>query len=83
MPDGTITAILQGFKRFEVEEVFEYNPYLLGRVRYMDDIVPEEDTKVRMIAESLKDKASAIIKRSITYADNTVRNIDTRQVIAA
>ncbi len=64
MPDGTITAILQGFKRFEVEEVFEYNPYLLGRVRYMDDIVPEEDTKTRMIAESLKEKAAAIIKSS-------------------
>ncbi len=64
MPDGTITAILQGFKRFEVEEVFEYNPYLLGRVRYMDDIVPEEDTKTRMIAESLKEKAASIIKSS-------------------
>ena len=64
MPDGTITAILQGFKRFEVEDVFEYSPYLLGRVRYMDDIVPEEDTKVRMIAESLKEKATAIIKSS-------------------
>ena len=24
MPDGTITAILQGFKRFEVESVFDY-----------------------------------------------------------
>ena len=64
MPDGTITAILQGFKRFEVEEVFEYNPYLLGRVRYIDDIVPEEDTKIRMIAESLKEKATLIIKSS-------------------
>ena len=64
MPDGTITAILQGFKRFEVEEVFEYNPYLLGRVRYLDDVVPEEDTKTRMIAESLKEKAAAIIKSS-------------------
>ena len=64
MPDGTITAILQGFKRFEVEDVFEYNPYLLGRVRYMDDVVPEEDTKTRMIAESLKEKAAAIIKSS-------------------
>ena len=64
MPDGTITAILQGFKRFEVEDVFEYNPYLLGRVRYMDDIVPEEDTKVRMISESLKEKATLIIKSS-------------------
>ena len=64
MPDGTITAILQGFKRFEVEDVFEYNPYLLGRVRYMDDLVPEEDTKTRMIAESLKEKATVIIKAS-------------------
>jgi ATP-dependent Lon protease len=64
MPDGTITAILQGCKRFEVEAVFEYNPYLLGRVRYVEDIVPEEDTKARMIAESLKEKASAIIKSS-------------------
>ena len=25
MPDGTITAILQGYTRFEVETVFEYN----------------------------------------------------------
>ena len=64
MPDGTITAILQGFKRFEVEDVFEYNPYLLGRVRYMDDVDPEEDTKTRMIAESLKEKATMIIKTS-------------------
>ena len=64
MPYGTITAILQGYKRFEVETVFEYNPYLLGRVRYMDDVVPEEDAKVRMIAESLKEKAAAIIKSS-------------------
>ena len=64
MPDGTITAILQGYKRFEVETVFEYNPYLLGRVRYMDDVVPEDDTKTRMIAESLKEKAAAIIKSS-------------------
>ena len=64
MPDGTITAILQGYKRFEVEEVFEYNPYLLGRVRYMDDVIPEENTQVKMIAESLKEKATAIIKSS-------------------
>ena len=52
MPDGTITAILQGYKRFEIESVVEYMPYMLGRVRYLDDIVPEQDTKVRMIAES-------------------------------
>lgn len=64
MPDGTITAILRGYKRFEIESVVEYMPYMLGRVRYLDDIVPEQDTKVRMIAESLKDKAASIIRSS-------------------
>ena len=64
MPDGTITAILQGFKRFEIEEIFDYEPYMLGRVRYQDDVVPENDTKTRMIAESLKEKASQIIRSS-------------------
>ena len=32
MPDGTITAILQGFKRFEVEAIVDYEPYMLGRL---------------------------------------------------
>ena len=64
MPDGTITAILQGYQRFEIEDIMEYSPYMLGRVRYLNDMVPEEDTKVRMIAETLKEKAAAIIKSS-------------------
>ena len=65
MPDGTITAILQGFKRFEIESVVEYVPYMLGRVHYLDDIVPEPDSKVvRMIAESLKEKASSVVRSS-------------------
>ena len=64
MPDGTITAILQGFKRFEIESVVEYEPYMLGRVRYQEDVAPEMDTKTRLIAETLKEKASSIIKSS-------------------
>ena len=64
MPDGTITAILQGFTRFEIEDIFDYEPYLLGRVRYQTDIVPEIDTKTRMIAETLKEKATSIIRSS-------------------
>ena len=64
MPDGTITAILQGYKRFEIDQVVDYEPYMLGRVRYLEDIVPELDVKVRMIAESLKEKAASIIRSS-------------------
>ena len=64
MPDGTITAILQGYKRFEVESIYDYEPYMIGRVRYLDDMVPEVDVQIRMIAESLKEKAVQIIKSS-------------------
>ena len=64
MPDGTITAILQGFKRFEIDSIVEYEPYMLGRVKYLGDTAPENDTQTRMIGESLKDKAAALIKMS-------------------
>lgn len=40
MPDGTITAILQGYRRFEIENIYAYEPYMLGRVRYQKDIIP-------------------------------------------
>ena len=64
MPDGTITAILQGYHRFEVESIYDYEPYMIGRVRYLHDIVPENDVQTRMVAESLKEKASQIIRSS-------------------
>ena len=64
MPDGTITAILQGYCRLEVLSIVDSDPYMVGRVRYLEDFAPENDTQTRMIAESLKEKASAIIKGS-------------------
>ena len=79
MPDGTITAILQGFKRFELEAIVGYEPYMLGRVRYVEDIVPENDTKIRMIAESLKEKAMAVVRSSSLAprdAANALKSID-------
>ena len=79
MPDGTITAILQGYSRFEITDIVEYEPYMLGRVRYLEDVVPENDTQTRMIAESLKEKAMAIIRSSALVprdAANALKSID-------
>ena len=64
MPDGTITAILQGYRRFQVEAIVDYEPYMLGRVRYIEDFAPADDTNTRMIAETLKEKAAAVIRSS-------------------
>ncbi len=63
MPDGTITAILQGYRRFSIDSITEYDPYILGRVSYLNDVSPEtNDNKTRMIIESLKDKAITILR---------------------
>ncbi|MBP5219063.1 MAG: LON peptidase substrate-binding domain-containing protein, partial [Bacteroidales bacterium] len=64
MPDGTITAILQGIKRIKVGTVLSYVPYITAAVTYIDDIIPQDDNSTKMIAESLKEKAAAIIKSS-------------------
>ena len=79
MPDGTITAILQGYSRFEITDIVEYEPYMLGRVRYLEDVAPENDTQTRMIAESLKEKAATIIRSSAMVprdAMNALKSID-------
>ena len=79
MPDGTITAILQGYSRFEITDIVEYEPYMLGRVRYLEDVAPENDTQSRMIAESLKEKATSIIRSSAMVprdAVNALKSID-------
>ena len=79
MPDGTITAILQGYSRFEITDIVEYEPYMLGRVRYLEDLVPENDTQIRMIAESLKEKAVSVIRSSAMVprdAVNALKSID-------
>ena len=62
MPDGTITAILQGCARFELMEIIGNDPYMIGRVSYLDDVTPADNTETRMIAESLKEKAATIIR---------------------
>ena len=79
MPDGTITAILQGFKRFQIDSIVEYEPYMLGRVHYLDDFAPENDNKTRMIAESLKEKATSLVRMShmvMREAAAAIKNID-------
>ena len=64
MPDGTITAILHGLKRLRMGRVLSYEPFITAQVKYVEDIIPENDNNTRMIAESLKEKAASIIKSS-------------------
>jgi ATP-dependent Lon protease len=64
MPDGTITAILQGVKRFRMQGILAYDPYITAKVLYLEDVVPADDNDTRVIAESLKERAATIVKAS-------------------
>lgn len=65
MPDGTVSAVLQGLKRFEIEDLVSETPYLRARVHYLEDLEADPSQKdTRLIAESLKEKAISILKSS-------------------
>ena len=68
MPDGTVTAVLQGFFRGFLEDLVATEPYLRARVQVMKDKDTVPDGKeVKVLAETLKEKA-AIILRSSSFA---------------
>lgn len=76
MPDGTITAILQGFKRFSLDSVVAYEPYMVARVHYLEDFLLDEDsTDTRMVMDTLKEKSISVIKSSSFASKETVAAI--------
>lgn len=63
MPDGTTTAIIQGKRRFLLEDILYDDPYHVGKISLKkEEGVPENDPEYNAIAESLKDMASKIVK---------------------
>ena len=65
MPDGNVTVILQGTKRFEINEFVDENPYLVASVKEVREKRPAKtDTEFNTIVESLKELAIQIINVS-------------------
>tara|TARA_B100000809_G_scaffold35114_1_gene30729 strand:- start:5472 stop:7892 length:2421 start_codon:yes stop_codon:yes gene_type:complete len=65
MPDGNITAIIQGRKRFEIEEFVQTEPYFKAKVNRLDEKRPENnDKEFGALVDSVKDLALQIIEES-------------------
>jgi len=66
MPDGTVTAILQGSALAEMMSVVSYDPYITARVTVLEEAVPADadERELRVLADSLKEKAALIVKSS-------------------
>ena len=80
MPDDSITAIIQGIKRFRVLEVPITEPYMMARVDYVNDIYPaKDDPDMDAIISSIKEGAQQIIRSSSHLPQEAafaIRNIE-------
>lgn len=64
MPDGNLTVIIQAYNRIQLGNSIATEPYQVAEVTYLEDITPEIDDSVNIIADSLKEKATNILKAS-------------------
>ena len=65
MPDGSLTAILQGFKRIQVDAILGYDPYIVARVGYLEDFLPKMDeNELKVLSDALKERAGEIVRAS-------------------
>jgi len=65
MPDGNITAIIQGRKRFQLEEIIEKEPYFKAKITPLVETKPtDKDEEFNALVSSINDLALRIIDES-------------------
>ena len=85
MPDGNITVILQGKKRFEIENVTSESPYLKATIKEVAENRPKKsDKEFSTIIDSLKELATQIIQESPNIpseATFAIKNIESQSFL--
>lgn len=80
MPDGNTTVIIQGKKRFEVDEMISEDPYLRCSINDVEETRPPHiDEEFEAIIDSIKDLSLRIIKESPNIpseASFAIKNIE-------
>ncbi|MEI6677296.1 MAG: endopeptidase La [Mariniphaga sp.] len=80
MPDGSTSVIIQGKRRFRIQDFIESEPYLRAKVKVLNDILPTNKMhEFNALVESLKDLALKIVKSSGNIppeAQFAVKNIE-------
>ncbi|WP_282135803.1 endopeptidase La [Seonamhaeicola maritimus] len=85
MPDGNVTVIIQGKKRFKVAEVITEEPYMNATIRDLSEAKPAVNNKeFSAIIDSIKDLALEIIKESPNIpseASFAIKNIESNSFL--
>ncbi len=65
MPDGNVTVIIQGKKRFSIEQIVSEEPYITAKIKEIQELKPDENNKeFGATIESIKDIALKIIEEN-------------------
>lgn len=85
MPDGNVTVILQGKKRFEIDAVTSERPYLRASIKEVEEKRPgKHDTEFSAIVESIKEAAVQIVKENPNLPSEStfaIRNIESHSFL--
>jgi len=85
MPDGNVTVILQGKKRFEIDAVISEKPYIKANIKEVPEQRPgKHDTEFVAIVDSIKELAIQIIKESPNIpseATFAIKNIESQSFL--
>ena len=81
MPDGSNTAIIQGKRKFRLNEMIQSEPYIMARVTPFEknNPLPADDSEFHALISSLKDLAVQIISKSPNIPSETafaIKNIE-------
>ncbi len=85
MPDGNTTVIIQGKKRFKIDQVTAEEPYFKATIKEVEEKRPSKsDAEFSTIIESIKELAIQIIKESPnipTEATFAIKNIESNSFL--
>lgn len=85
MPDGNTTVIIQGKKRFEVEQLITTDPYWTATINEVPEARPAEKSKeFKAIIDSIKELALDIIKDSPNIPSDAafaIKNIESNSFL--
>nr|WP_299418561.1 endopeptidase La [uncultured Emticicia sp.] len=80
LPDGNVTVIIQGRRRFEVEEYTQTDPHLMAKVKYISESFPNVRKKeTKALIQSLKEASYKILNLNPDIprdAQMAISNID-------
>ena len=65
MPDGNITVVIQGRKRFKIDKMIQDTPYFKAQITELKEVKPEvKDDEFTALVSSVKDLSLQIIEAS-------------------